>query len=174
MSFECINVFQDYTKNNVISKSVINFLRNILNSENGELRFVFDRSEETETDYFVNEVAWSLYRPWEAAKDINANVTLTTTANQGAVIKVNANEYAAEQVFVSLHTDRGSSLGEELAAGLGEAPVFVEGEEEPYSRLVALKKGTELVDYLPIHYQNYDGHIYLDIVEVRELAADVN
>lgn len=174
MSFECINVFQDYTKNNVISKSVINFLRNILNSENGELRFVFDRSEETETDYFVNEVAWSLYRPWEATKDINANVTLTTTANQGAVIKVNANEYAAEQVFVSLHTDRGSSLGEELAAGLGEAPVFVEGEEEPYSRLVALKKGTELVDYLPIHYQNYDGHIYLDIVEVRELAADVN
>ena len=67
--------------------------------------------------------------PGEATKDINANVVLTTPANKGITMKLNANTYNADNVFVTYYVSLQTSLGRAFVASLGE-PEGDEGNTE--------------------------------------------
>lgn len=175
ITFKTVHIEEKYTANNVIKKDYINKAITIL-SYNDEplerrLTFGFCSCEGEDGDIVQNDMRWTLYDPGTAAKDINANVALTTTENYGVTIKLKgSNTFNAFSVSLEYLVDRSLPLANEIEAALGTAT-------SDWRWLAVLKAGTVYEENIHSTYwleEDDREKIDLNISCVQRCIANTN
>lgn len=168
IKFGEITVEQKYASSNVIKKELINALRAIL-TEEGTLNFVFCRCEENGG----NDIMWTLHAPGEAQKDINANATITTPANQGLKVMFNANTYNAGSVDFLFGAELRHKFGQDIMTAVEGAGTTKE-LESCSDDLLVLTKGTEPDFNKNVGYERDADVAVVTVSNVQEYEAKVS
>ena len=173
ITFNAVMIEQKNTASKTIKKDVINLTRQLLSKEEAEKRltFVFCGCGQGEDEkWYQNDFNFNLINPGEATKDINANVVLTTPANKGITMKLNANTYNADNVFVTYYVSSQTSLGRAFVASLGE-PEGDGGNTE----LFVLKKSAEVeADFGGDYRKNEEDKIELNVGALQNWTPATN
>ncbi len=174
ITFNAVMIEQKNTASKTIKKDVINLTRQLLSTEEEaekRLTFVFCGCGQGEDEkWYQNDFNFSLVNPGEATKDINANVVLTTPANKGITMKLNANTYNADNVFVTYYVSSQTSLGRAFVASLGEP----EGDEGN-TQLFVLKKSAEVeADFGGDYRKNEEDKIELNVGALQNWTPAIN
>lgn len=167
-TFDVVHICEAYTANNTIKASYINLAKQILSRESSSekrVSFIFSQSKDQDGRWYQNEFMWSLINPGKASKNINANLAFNILEGKGVSVTFNSNTYNADEVFVNYMINKDLDIGCNMIKVL-----------DGCERLMALKKGTEVVENININLdgmqEEYDGRedVNLFIGNVKELV----
>lgn len=182
ITFDCLNIEQKYTDNNVIQKDILNASISLLsNSDAQRVEFVFcqcimeecDEEGNITQEYSECDYLWILNRPKTATKDINANVKFDNKNGAGLSVVLPANTYVAEQTDILLRADNRATIYNNVFVPVFGYPVSPD-DSDFAGQLLVLEDGKNLKfdDYARYDAESQYANLYLSNIEEWTVKID--